>query len=289
MTNNAICPSDADRIKVSWTMLQTMELCSHKANLMRTGKKSEVTDIRNFFHGTVCDRVMRSWLLSDDPLPGQMPGMVEEFIVRCLDEAKETGDGVVRWRNAGDRAQVAEHCRTVLTGLEPMLLKWVVPFSYEPEHKFKVPIRIPWLDNKTLVEIYLTGGIDILVRESEVPQVWTAFDLKATKDPSYLNKTLGQAVFYDLAIKAMFGVSPRRFSFLQPAVVQRPFADVVVSDKDRIDMLSRIVDVAHRRWRNEDIPKSGSAGCSTCPVRQACKKFTNGMGVFKPVRGAARR
>jgi hypothetical protein len=260
----------------------------HKSNLMRAGKKSEATDIRNYFHGTVCDRIMRAWLSSESPLPGQMPGMVEDFIVRCLDEAKDTGDGVVRWRNAGDRATLASHCRTVLTGLEPMLLKWVVPFEYEPEHRFKVPIRIPWLDNKTLVVINLTGGIDILVRESEVPQVWTAFDLKATKDPTYLNKTLGQGTFYDLAIRAQFGVSPRRFSFLQPAVRENPFADVVISDQDRMDMLARIVRVAHRRWREEDDAKPDSAGCSMCPVRQACKKFTSSNRVFTPVRARSR-
>jgi hypothetical protein len=287
--NGSACVDEPTRIKISWSALQTLEFCSHKANLMRAGNKSATTDIRNFFHGNVCDRVMRAWLSTPNPLPGQMPGMVEEYILLCLEEAKETGDGVVRWRNAGDRAKLAEHCRIVLTGLEPMLLKWVVPYDYEPEHRFKVPIRIPYLDNKTLTEIYLTGGIDILVRESEVPEVWSAYDLKATADPNYLNKTLGQAIFYDLAIRAKFGKSPRRFAFLQPAVSQNPFADVVISDQDRMDMLARIVKVAHMRWRNEDVPKVDSAGCSMCPVKSACRKMREGVGLFKPVRASARR
>lgn len=282
------CVAEPERLKISWSYLQTVELCSHKANLMKGGKKSEATDIRNFFHGTVCDRIMRAWLNSDNPVSGEMVTWVEDYIVRCLDEAKETGDGVVRWRNAGDRATLAAHCRRVLSGLEPMLLKWVIPFDYEPEFLFKIPIKIPYLDNKTLVTIYLTGGIDILVRESEVPMVWAAYDLKATRDPGYLQKTLGQATFYDLAVRAKWGVSPRRFAFLQPAVHERPFADVVITDQDRVDMLSRIVSVAHKRWLNEDVPKASSVGCSMCPVKHACKKFTNNT-VFKPVRGRDRR
>src|SRR5918997_7206322 len=150
-----------ERIKISWSQLQAFELCSHRANLIRQGKKGPATDIRNFFHGTVCDRVMRAWLSQESPGLGEMPEMVDDYIIKCLDEAKETGDGVVRWRNSQDRKIVTLYCKDILSKLEPMLVKLVLPYDYEPEFRFKIPVRIPYLDNKTLVEIYLTGGIFI--------------------------------------------------------------------------------------------------------------------------------
>ena len=279
------CPK---KLKLSWSNLQAAELCWHKANLLRKQKRSPSTDIRGYFHGTVCDRVMRAWLSSDNPLPGEMPDMVEDYIIKCLDEAKENQDGVVRWKHKGDREEMASYCRVVLTGLEPMLVRWVLPYDYQPEFRFRVPIRIPYLDG-SLAEVELIGGMDILVRQSEVPPLWFGYDLKATQNPDYIRKTLGQSIFYDIANLALFGVPFQEFTFLQPAVSERPYVTVNITDDDRLSMLSRIVRLAHGRWSELDEPKADSVGCSYCPVKHACKKFSGTQfTAFAPIRGRRR-
>lgn len=276
------CPK---KLKISWSQLQAFELCSHRSNLLRKQKRSPATDIRNFFHGTVCDRVMRAWLSSSDPLPGEMSEMVEDYIVKCLDDAKENQEGVVRWKHKGDREEMAAYCRSLLTGLEPMLFRWVIPYEYQPEFRFRVPIRIPYLDG-SMAEIELIGGMDILVRRLRVPPMWFGYDLKATQNPDYIRKTLGQGIFYDVATLAMFEASLQEFVFLQPAVIERPFVTVKITDDDRLSMLSRIVKVAHGRWSNLDDPKKDSAGCSYCPVRHACKKYSSRNNTpFAPIQG----
>lgn len=262
-------------IKISWSALQAFEFCAHKAFLMREKKKSPASDIRPFFHGIVCDRTCRRWLESADPQPGQMVAWIDEMVDSCLTEAKDTGDGVVKWKSRTDREEMAEWCRTLVSRLEPMLQRWVLPFDYEPEYRFRVPIRIPGLDGTPWV-VYLTGGMDILVREAEgPPAVWAGYDLKATANPDYLRKTLGQGIFYDLAVRAGIGkgTSPRTFAFLQPMVQSNPVAHVTITDADRNSLLSRIVKMAHAIWRDETQPKPGSEGCSFCQVRHACSKF----------------
>lgn len=264
--------------------MQNHDFCKQRASLVSQHKRSEIDDVRNFFHGNVCDRVMRAWLFGGDPRPGVMPGMVEEYFGRCLDEIKEKAEGVVRWRSRSDRAELMEYCTTLLTRLEPYLLKWVIPYDYAPEYRFSVPLRIPYLDGD-LVFIELVGGIDILIRITMPDGTirWRAFDLKATANPDYVRKVRGQGVFYDIAILASFGASPIDFTFLQPMVERNPYEVVTVSDADRRSMLARIKDVAHDRWRGDDAPKPDASGCNRCPVRGACSKYA-GVGGFVPVR-----
>lgn len=271
------------KIRLSWSQLQNMEHCRQKAKLMRRGAKSPATNIRPFFHGMVVDQVQRTWLSSSDPRPGEMASMVPEWTERVRIEAAESGDGIVRWRSVEDRRSMERYCVELVTRLEPMLQRWVLPYDYEPEHRFRVPLRIPFLDGQP-AEIELVGGIDILVREFKDPPVWYMYDLKATSNADYLRKTLGQAVFYDLAGLAGFGVSPRGFTFLQPQVESNPVANVEISDSDRTDMLSRITRAAHGRWRGDDAPKQDSDGCAFCQVRHACSKFSSAASAFAPVR-----
>lgn len=264
------------RLKISWSALQAHELCKQKAKLMREKHKSPASDIRNFFHGVVADRIMRAWLESANPVSGEMVSWVDQFIDDCLKEAKDTGDGVVRWRDPADRARMADWIRVLLGRLEPFLQRDVLPFDYEPEYRFRVPIRIPDL-NGNLAEIDLTGGMDILVRETlGPPAVWAGYDLKATENPDYLRKTLGQGIFYSLAHLAAHGTPFRTFAFVQPMVERNPIAHVVISDADLASMLARITAVAHDRWRGDEAPKKSSDGCSWCFVKHACPKFKPG-------------
>lgn len=236
-------------------------------------KKAPATDIRNFFHGTVADRCMRRWLDSDNPVAGEMVSWVDEMIEQCLEEAKRRSDGVVRWRDPGDRARVAEWIRVLLGRLEPFLMQHVLPYDYEPEFRFRVPIRIPDLNGEH-AEIDLVGGMDILVRESlGPPTVWAGYDLKATENPDYLRKVLGQGIFYSLAQMALTGDPFRTFAFVQPMVENNPVAHVQIEQADLASMLARVTKMAHDIWRGDSAPKKESEGCSMCFVKHACAKF----------------
>lgn len=255
---------------------------------MREKKKSPVTDIRNFFHGVVADRCMRRWLDSDNPVAGEMVSWVDEMVELCLEESRSRGDGVVRWRDLGDRARVTEWVRVLLERLEPFLLQNVIPYEYQPEFRFRVTIRIPDL-NGELTEVDLVGGMDILVRESSgPPAVWAGYDLKATENPDYLRKTLGQGIFYSLAQLALTGEKFRTFAFLQPMVEDNPVAHVKITDDDLQSMLARVVKMSHDIWRGDIAPKSDSEGCSMCFVKHACEKFrSTSKTVFAPKRKPA--
>lgn len=243
---------------------------------MREKKKSPAQNIRPFFHGIVADRTMRRWLEADEQAPGQMVAWVPEMVQQCLDTAKVEGDGVVRWKSPEDRAEMTGWIAQLLTRLEPFLLRDVVPYLYQPEYRFRVPIRIPDLTGE-LAEIDLVGGMDILVQEiQEPPGVWAAYDLKATASPDYLRKTLGQGVFYSLAHYARVGVPFRCFAFLQPMVDSNPIAYVDITEADLRSMMARVVKMAHDIWRGDTGPKSDSDGCSWCPVKHACDRFKPG-------------
>ena len=73
---------------------------------MSAGMSSPVADKRNFFHGTVVDLAMRRWLEQDDPQPGWMAAHVDEILEKAEIESRETGDGMVKWRDRDDKARV---------------------------------------------------------------------------------------------------------------------------------------------------------------------------------------
>jgi hypothetical protein len=259
-------------LSVSWSALQNHEECRQKHKLSQTGKKNPSTDIRGFFHGIVADRVMRKWLGDDDRLPNQMPGMVEEMIEASLAEAIESGDGVVRWKGPDDRAWVQGYCIELVTKLEPILNTLVLPYDYQPELRFRTPIMLPYLEG-TPQPVILIGGIDIVVREDEATNTWSAYDLKATANDSYINKVLGQGVFYDLAMRAMYGSSPRQFGFIQPMCKEQVVYTVITED-DRRELLSRLERMVQFMWRRDWEPKKENKGCSYCPFKHACEKFS---------------
>lgn len=279
MSNNCEGPK---RLRISWTKLQTNELCKQKRHLMGQRKQSPVQNVRNFFHGNVADRCMRKWLDSDNPQPGEMVSWVDDMIEQLLAEQKERGEGVVRWKHRDDRSDMADYVRTLLGRLEPFLLRDVLPYDYQPEYRFRVPVRIPDLAGN-LSEIDLVGGMDILVRESEPQNIWAGYDLKATQNPDYLAKTLGQGIFYSLAQLAERGAPFRTFAFVQPMVEKNPLAYVSITDADMAQMLQRITRVAHDIWRGDNAPKKGLEGCAWCPVKAACERFRPGSGsTFAP-------
>jgi hypothetical protein len=255
---------------LSWSALKTHEHCKQKAMLLRKGKKSPAQDIRGYFHGTVVDRVMRNWLDHPDPQPGVMVGMVDDMIINSQKEALESGDGVVRWKSRNDRAEMTEFCKELVVRLEPILYDLVLPYDYEPAKRFKTPIMIPHLDGSPTL-IYLVGEMDLLVRDEK--ERWAIWDLKGTKNDSYWRQTVAQLVYYDLATHSMFGEYSSKAGLIQPMCEKRVM-EIDINDQARADLMARIVSFAHDRWRNDFQPKESTGGCSWCPVKHACEKFT---------------
>lgn len=240
-----------------------------KEHLGRTGKRSKMQDIRNFFHGTVTDRAMRQWLDSESQAPGEMAAWIEEIIEREETEARESGDGIVRWRSASDRREMTDFCVELVNRLEPILGELVLPYDYEPAKRFKVPLSLPVRGVPT--EIMLSGEMDILGRAGT--DEWFVWDLKATKDDGYWRKTIGQLAFYDLAVTSAFGAPTQRVGLIQPMCKERVM-DLQVSDQQRVELVTRIARYVDSVQHRKQVPTSDSKYCSWCAVKHACPKFS---------------
>jgi hypothetical protein len=262
-------PGGGRPISISWSGLRAHEECRQKAHLLRTGKKSPSTNIRQFFHGTVVDRVMREWLEDEARQPDGMALLVEEIMDREELAAVNSGDGVVRWKNHRDRTDLIEWCKELVTRLEPHLNELVVPYEFESARRFRVPVQIPYLTGEP-AWIYLAGEMDILTRD-EQPRfhVW---DLKGTADDNYWRKTIGQLVFYDLATNAAFGEYCQRAGLIQPMCKQQ-IVEIEITPQRRNELMQRIIRMAHDMWSHDTMPKESSSGCNYCPVHHACVKF----------------
>lgn len=258
-----------DALSISWSSLRSFSECKQKGYLQKNGFKSPATDIRGYFHGTVSDRVMRKWLESEDRRLGQMAGWVDELIDTCIADAKESGEGVVRWKSTSDRAEMRDYCIELVRRLEPILEELVLPYQFQSATRFKVPVQVPWLDGSP-TWIYLVGEFDIVTYSSG----YAVWDLKATKDDQYWRKTIGQLTFYDLAIGAMYEEFTEKVGLIQPMCKERVL-DFKVTDDDRNQMWSRIHRMSTDLWLKEYAPKADSVGCAYCAVKHGCAKFKN--------------
>lgn len=253
-------------LRLSWSSLRVHDECHQKAKLIRSGKKNPAADIRGYFHGTVVDRVMRQWL--EDPKPGLMPAMVEEFVDRCEKDAIESEDGVVRWKHTNDKKQMTAWCVRLVKKLEPILEELVVPFEYEPALRFAVPYEIPYLDG-TPTQVILSGEIDLLTRNDGA---WGLWDLKATEDNGYWRKTVAQLTFYDICVEAMFGSSPSEAGLIQPMCDEQVLR-VKITEKERAELLARVVRMAQAMWKADESLAPTTKPCFNCAVKHACPRF----------------
>lgn len=259
-------------IRISWSQLRTHSECKQKSYLQRTGHRSPTADKRNMFPGTVVDRVMRDWLNLENPEPHLMPSMVESILQREETESIENGDGIVKWRDQSDKTRVLKWCIELVKRLEPCLNALVLPYPYEPAKRFVSPLWLPYMDG-TPKEVHLIGEIDLLVGEA-LPR-YAVWDLKATEDNSYWRKTLGQLVFYDLAVQTMFETEPcTRTGLIQP-MCKEPVLYFDFGEDEYRQMWGRIHRYALDVWRNNETPKESTAGCSWCDVYHACRKYKN--------------
>lgn len=265
-------------LRMSWSRMRLHAECHAKGDLIGRGLKPSVTDIRNFFPGTVADRVMRRWLDQDNPLPGQMEAWTEEIFNAEEVSARETGDGIVRWRNPGDRKAALALCLESARRLEPLLQRVCLPYDWQPASRFAVPLLIPAPEGGQ-AEILLVGEYDLLV---EMPAGIVMWDLKLTLDGTYWRKVKAQLVFYCIAMaiacKTEAGLRwPVAAGLLQPMCEQQD-PMWAFSAEDYTQMFTRIVTTAHDIWGGRLQPKQDNTGCSRCEVRGLCPKFPHGRG-----------
>ena len=257
---------------ISWSGLKRYESC-HQLHLRTIKQQTQKQNARIFLPGATADLVQREWLNQDDPKPGQMVKMVPDVLDRLTNKDRNFEDfrEHIRWRSdpRTDKQEITEFVTSVVTKLEPILLKLVVPYDYQPELKFRTTMGLPYLDGR-IVGVKLIGGIDIVVRDNEGRFI--LYDLKATKERRYIDSTLGQGIFYDIAWEAYFGVRPVMFGFIAPAL-DEPVIWVKVSDDDRSVMMARVTKFAHGMWRGDWTPKTDDEGCRFCEARHVCDKF----------------
>lgn len=259
-------------LSISWSSLRNHEECHQRSYLLQQKKKNPATNIRLFFPGTVVDRVMRDWLNSDNPLPGEMTEMVDAIMIREEQTAKDTGDGIVRWRNAADKEWVRTFCKTLVERLEPILVAEVLPYDYQAAYRFKVPVTIPGIYGKPQ-EVNLIGEMDLLVNQGN--DRWAVWDLKATQDDSYWRKTIAQLTFYNLGVFGSYGIYPERGGLIQPMCKQQVL-ETVITDTERLEIMSRIIQMAHSIWRKDFSLAEASSVCAMCSVKHACPKTKTG-------------
>lgn len=259
-------------IKISWSSLRTHSECKQRSYLARTNKLAPLANKRNFLPGSVTDRVVREWLDNDpEHNLGVMPDMVDQYIDVERQEMIEKGEGVVQWRNREDRERVKTECIEAVSLIEQDLLKYVVPFEYQTDFKFKARLNLthPQGQDGTVI---LNGRMDLIVRDDR--SRWWVWDVKHTRDNSYWRKTVGQLGFYDLSVELMFGNPTVQTGLLQPLCAQRvkPYTP---SQQSRTELLTRIHSMAIDVWGDVRTPLIGKASeCTWCPVAHACSKFT---------------
>jgi hypothetical protein len=258
-------------LRISWSRIRNHDECPAKGDLLRR-HKSPVQDVRNFFHGNVVDLAMRRWLSQEEPEPGWMAAQVDAIFEESAQIAKDTGDGIVRWKSLTDKGETLDFCRELVGRLEPILLRYAIPFEWQPAVRFSVPIMVPYLDG-SMREVLLIGEMDLMVRDCEGRiAVW---DLKATRDNNYYRKVLGQLAFYAIAVKVLKGQFPAMSGLIQPMCDTRVLP--VTVNRDAVaQMAGRITKTAQDIWAGRLAPKADNAGCAYCPVKHACPKFSLG-------------
>lgn len=256
-------------IRISWSGLRTHEECKQRGFLQRTGKRATLENQRNFLPGNVTDRTVRYWL-EQNPADniGRMPEMVRETLDQQVKEVQDQG-GVIKWRDSEDRKRVEKDCIEAVTKIEPHLLKYVVPFEFQPDFKFTAPLAVPHPAGGTEI-IHLIGFMDILVRDNH-GRYWV-WDVKHTRDGQYWRKTIAQLGFYDLAVELQFGQPMIRGGLMQPLCTKQLVPYTPTQDS-RAQLTTRIANMARDIWLDDKSPRTDNKECDWCSVRHACEKF----------------
>jgi len=252
-------------LRISWSAIRAHGECHERSFLLREGKRAKVSNIRNFAAGSCVDAIMREWLNNPLHPAGGMAAMVEELLNRTIEAEKAKGN-VVIWRNAQDRDDVKKFCTELVSRLEPILEKHVLPHTYKHGFWFKVPMNLEYQGE--VRPILLTGEMDLIV-DNNGTVVW---DLKGTADDQYWRKVIAQLTFYDLAVWFSSGIKTRHVGLIQPMCTERILA-FEVTDAARADLMTRIQRYAFDVWAGERTCTEDTSKCHWCDVRHACSRF----------------
>lgn len=265
MSSLSVLEADPDKdVRISWSRLRVHDECPAKGALLR-GYQSPAKDIRNFVHGNVVDTLMRRWLAFDAPPPGWMLQQVDDV----FEEWSHSSEGIVRWKHPGDKKETLEFCRELVVRLEPILVQYALPFSWQPAVRFDVPISVRHLDG-SMRGIRLVGEMDLLVKDHAGR--YAVWDLKGTKDDGYWRKVAPQLAFYAIAVAIMTGQFPYGAGLIQPMCSERVLP-ITVTPQALREMGTRIERVARDIWAGRLAPKESNDGCAYCPVSHACPKY----------------
>lgn len=258
-------------VKISWSALRNHMECHQKSFLIRTGNKEKLENVRNYFPGTVTDRVVRDWLMNEpENNPGLMVDMVEGIVDREEKLIKDAEKGMIKWRDSKDRDLVIKKCQLAVKKIEPDLEKHVLPFEYDVDFGFNAPIKALHPVTQEPETILLRGFMDIIVRQAE--DKWAVYDVKHTEDEYYWKKTKGQLAFYDLAVQIMFGQETQITGLLQP-LCKETFKPFVLEEEERTILLKHVLDMAEDIWLDNTAPTANPSACTFCNVKHACTKF----------------
>lgn len=258
----------SETLWISWSRLRAHMECHQKGYLQRSGK-GKMANQRVFFPGTVTDRVVRDWLLKEpEQNPGLMPSMVEEIVKRETSIIEEEGKRLI-WKDKGDRDFVIRECITAVTKIEPALNKYVLPFDYNVDFRFKAPLLAPH-PNGGKQQIMLNGAMDIIVRDSQGR--YAIWDVKHTVDNNYWKKTRGQLSFYDLCTLIMFGQPTVLAGLLQPLCAE-PVKPLPLTTQDRDSLMQHVLSYTNDILREDFTPTDDTNECHWCDVKHACSKF----------------
>jgi hypothetical protein len=219
----------------------------------------------------VADQVFKQYLNEE---ANQYLGFMSESAERILDEsevfARESGDGIVRWKHKDDKQEVLEMVQELCDKVEPIINNLIKGKQYQTAFRFNAPIRIPYLDGK-LTTIRLRGEMDLLTWDLD-RKIFEVYDLKATRNEQYWRTTIGQTVFYDLSIYALHNVFTNRVGLIQP-LCNRTVIDFEIDDSMRVECTQAIIRMCHDIWNNNHEMRPDTSKCWNCVVKNACARY----------------
>lgn len=274
-------------IVLSWSRLSDWVKCSMRVRLTYEGKKSKLSNARNFLSGKVTDFTMREALerapkdsagrllsLSLEDLMEPLPRMWDRSVQNL---EKNT---IMKWSGADpieDQRKLLNQTRTALENLHPILEDKLIGRRFVPEFRpAEMPIiGIPGPDGQTAyIRLFLAVDCAVQIEEGETPSAlgeWGLYDLKTTSTVDYLEKTLPQLVFYDLGFRALTGKSPKEHALWAP-LVNPPVKVVDVTDDHRKMVMNWIINYCHGVWAGESALTEDESNCYTCSTKKACPK-----------------
>lgn len=282
------CYGEPKQITLSWTQLSNWMACHHRVKLIHKGKKSKLTNARNFLAGKVTDITMRKALESAPKDPqGRLLSLELTDLMAPLPEAWERSttnlekNTLLKWNGLDpleDQKKILTNVKKALKGMHPILQENLMGRKFIPEFRPEtMPVfGIPGPNGEpTYIRLYL--AVDVAVQIEEDPDQtkmgeWGLYDLKTTSTADYINKTLPQLVFYDLAFNALTGKYAKDHALWAP-LLKQPVQKVHVTDEHRKQVINWIISYCHGVWAGQEEFTKDDTNCYTCPTRSACPKI----------------